>query len=744
MHQIEETQEDKQSQRLDHRQESSDNESRIGQAKTMDELERRLSLERMVSFVSALFIGVSQNNLDENVHQALAIIGNTLNVDRTYVFLVNRDDPESISNQYEWCAAGIESQKQKLQNLRFGSMPWWENEIKHKKIMLINNVEDLPEEAQKEKQMLISQSIQSLMVVSIKVRDWFYGFIGFDSVQKAKNWDKADVYVLCTLAQIFAAGLQTIDHQEEIRRNDALFKDMFQKHSAVMLLINPQTGVIVDSNEAAQKYYGYEKQILAGMNITQINTLNLRQIQHEMDQAKKEKRKVFYFSHRRADGCVRNVEVHSTPIEYLGKNLLFSIVYDITDQINAAHDKQLLIEQWQSLLDHSPNPISVYTAQGKYIQVSQKVTQLLGKTREEICGKTFHQLFDPKVADIFQARIDIVSKSGQPLIVDDILNIATINNVNKVNIADQDEDNKKENNNERNALNDSNKLNGNVDPDIKYFKTVIFPLGGVQNLLAGISTEVTDLLIQRQNNNRLKKSLYKILNKAPLGILGLDQTGKILLVNEQIENILQQNTDFVKHKSVLDVFDSQSDKWNKKLFHKNVSGKRRSEASSSMSRAQEFFLTQKEKITIEPGKHNQSEQYIQGFLVPLGYADIDFSFVLFVQDVSLEYKLEQKQFLLQNKINDISQYMRDLQNLLSETHRFEQSELRPDKDLHSDDMILIQYLQMGYNNRQIAQRMDLAEITIKKRFSALYKKLKIKNKYELLDYIQKNGLSKGC
>ena len=51
--------------------------------------------------------------------------------------------------------------------------------------------------------------------------------------------------------------------------NDRAFFSMFDSHSAIMLLIEPLTGVILDANPAALKFYGYPK--LNGMLITDIN-----------------------------------------------------------------------------------------------------------------------------------------------------------------------------------------------------------------------------------------------------------------------------------------------------------------------------------------------------------------------------------------------------------------------------------------------------------------------------------------
>ena len=48
------------------------------------------------------------------------------------------------------------------------------------------------------------------------------------------------------------------------------FQLMFEGHSAIMLLIEPQTGTILEANSAAVNFYGYPKSILCGMLLKEI------------------------------------------------------------------------------------------------------------------------------------------------------------------------------------------------------------------------------------------------------------------------------------------------------------------------------------------------------------------------------------------------------------------------------------------------------------------------------------------
>ncbi|MEI7451256.1 MAG: PAS domain S-box protein, partial [Desulfomonile sp.] len=117
------------------------------------------------------------------------------------------------------------------------------------------------------------------------------------------------------------------------------FRPMFEKHSAVMLLIEPMTGEIMDANNAAQRFYGYTLSQFRSMSIQDINMLTPEEVTHERILAIQEKQNPFIVAHRLSNGEVRTVEVHSTPIERGEKKILFSIIHDITER--RAYEKAL-------------------------------------------------------------------------------------------------------------------------------------------------------------------------------------------------------------------------------------------------------------------------------------------------------------------------------------------------------------------------------------------------------------------
>jgi PAS domain S-box-containing protein len=130
--------------------------------------------------------------------------------------------------------------------------------------------------------------------------------------------------------------------KEALLASETLFRNVFEHHAAIKLLIDPDSGEIIDANEAASAYYGWPRDQLRRMRMADINTLSPEALQDEMEQAKLAQRNHFEFRHRLANGSVRDVEVYSSRIHANNRTVLHSIIHDITERKRAeAENKHL-------------------------------------------------------------------------------------------------------------------------------------------------------------------------------------------------------------------------------------------------------------------------------------------------------------------------------------------------------------------------------------------------------------------
>lgn len=175
--------------------------------------------------------------------------------------------------------------------------------------------------------------------------------------------------------------------EQSLRDSERRFRAFFERNSSVMLLVDPVTGEIVDANRAATDFYGYDAAQLKSLHIGDINTRKLEAVAAACAAARCGECNQFLFQHRLACGELRDVEVFATPISSGGRELLFSIVHDVTERRQAesalARERDLF----------SAGPVVVFSwapAHNWPVRyVSSNAEAVLGYTREQLTDPAF-------------------------------------------------------------------------------------------------------------------------------------------------------------------------------------------------------------------------------------------------------------------------------------------------------------------------------------------------------------------
>jgi len=195
------------------------------------------------------------------------------------------------------------------------------------------------------------------------------------------------------------------DSDVPLSGDETLFASMFARHDAVMFLVSPHDGRIVRANRAAQRFYGYSRQRLLGMSIAEINPLPLTELRDCWRMALCGERNAFVFSHRLADGTLRTVEVHSSPVDFGGKTLLFSIIHDVTERMQAEAAMAASEARFRLLAENMLDLICLHDTDGAYLYASPSSQDILGVSPETMLaappGRFILPEDMPRVREVF-------------------------------------------------------------------------------------------------------------------------------------------------------------------------------------------------------------------------------------------------------------------------------------------------------------------------------------------------------
>jgi len=155
-----------------------------------------------------------------------------------------------------------------------------------------------------------------------------------------------------TIATIFRLAstrrneLEQLVHQrtEALARSETSYRNQFAANTAIMLMLERDSGRIVDANDAALRFYGHPKHTLLSMRLHDLDAAPENETDSLLRTHRDRPGELLDARHKLADGSVRSLEVSASLIQFGGKNLIHAIIHDVTDR-RRAESARLEMEQ---------------------------------------------------------------------------------------------------------------------------------------------------------------------------------------------------------------------------------------------------------------------------------------------------------------------------------------------------------------------------------------------------------------
>ncbi|MEI6046958.1 MAG: PAS domain S-box protein, partial [Chloroflexota bacterium] len=225
-------------------------------------LQYRLQFEQLIAAISTNFINVAVGEIDREINQALATIGQFSGADRSYIFLFS-EDGKLMNNTHEWCGEEIEPQIEMLQDLPSDSFPWLTEQIQRLENIHLPSLDLIPEEGQNVREVLEMQAIQSLILVPMVYEKKAVGYLGFDVVKAKKSWSNDDIALLRMVGNTFISAIRRkITEQSLIEERD--FAQMVTNTMGQGLIVLNSEGYFQFINPVFERMLGYPLEELSG------------------------------------------------------------------------------------------------------------------------------------------------------------------------------------------------------------------------------------------------------------------------------------------------------------------------------------------------------------------------------------------------------------------------------------------------------------------------------------------------
>jgi PAS domain S-box-containing protein len=188
-------------------------------------LERRERHQRLLAQLSAQFLGLRPDQLDDGVQQTFRTLCEYSGSDRAYLMEFDAGR-QTGSMTHEWCAEGVAATKPAMQNIPSALMPWASLKLQRGEIVQADDVQALPPEAAVERDLNLAQGVKSFLCVPLSHEGVLLGMIGLDCVRQLRSWNPETVELLRFIGQSIFNALHRARATEQLRGNESLYQTL--------------------------------------------------------------------------------------------------------------------------------------------------------------------------------------------------------------------------------------------------------------------------------------------------------------------------------------------------------------------------------------------------------------------------------------------------------------------------------------------------------------------------------------
>lgn len=168
---------------------------------------RRLGAALAVfSSVSLQLLRAEDHQLDATIEAVLAEIARAAEVDRAYVIRFT-DDDEKLWCSHEWCADGIDPQRDFVQGLPLERFRWSHQIVLDFGRVHVPDLSQLPPEAAAERESLGRYDVRSLLTVPMVVDGRVRGLVGFNAIHRTAVWPEPVIEQVAAVADAIGTAL---------------------------------------------------------------------------------------------------------------------------------------------------------------------------------------------------------------------------------------------------------------------------------------------------------------------------------------------------------------------------------------------------------------------------------------------------------------------------------------------------------------------------------------------------------
>jgi len=188
--------------------------------------------------------------------------------------------------------------------------------------------------------------------------------------------------------QVEALQAEQARHQDvelTLQESEERYRALFEQAADSIVLIDPETGALVEFNDRAHQALGYTRREFEKLRIPDFDIVESpEEVVAHIEKIVREGSDVFETKQRAKSGEIRDVQINARAISIRGKVFTQSIWRDITERRRAEQALRESEERYRALFEQAADSIVLIdTETGALVEFNDRAHQDLGYTREE-------------------------------------------------------------------------------------------------------------------------------------------------------------------------------------------------------------------------------------------------------------------------------------------------------------------------------------------------------------------------